>query len=142
MSANNNELAEDVREIARRVAASSKSNRKWDAVGAAVAESIGLEREDVYVTTVGLVRNVAVRLTQSRPARRGRVGIVMWTGADDDLERAVNGARGACDEIRRLTLVFAEDGDGMGLVAIIKPSEEQVPEALAAAYPAASVMDC
>ncbi len=137
-------LAADIRAIANDVVESNTSTTKWDPVGDVVAEALHMDPEDVYVATVGgLSRNVGVRLTQSRAARSAEVAAVMWTGGHGEpVDRAVNAAIRACRETPRLTLIFADQGSGMTLVAIVKPKGHPVPNALATEYPAASVFDC
>lgn len=135
-------LARHIRDRSRLIESTKVSVTKWNPIRDLIAEATNADSSDVYVTTVSKPANVGVRLEQSRKARNSLVVVIMYTGADEDLERCVQAALNRCDG-RRMILVFADDSSGdKTLAAIIKPSIETIPEEIARAFPSASVVDC
>lgn len=135
-------LAQHIRDKSLAIQSTRVSVTKWKPIGDLVAEAIGLSADDVYVTTVSKPGNLGVRLEQSRNARDASVVVVMYTGFEAELERCVQAAVKRCAG-RRLLLVFADDSTGSKtLMAIVKPTDEPIPDEIAVAYPAAAVIDC
>jgi hypothetical protein len=135
-------LAGHIRDRSRLIESTKVSVTKWNPIGDLIAEAGDTDSSDVYVTTVSKPANVGVRLEQSGKARNAPIVVIMYTGANAELERCVQAAAKRCAN-RRMLLVFADDAEGdKTLAAIVKPSDEAIPVDIAGAYPSASVVDC
>jgi hypothetical protein len=66
----------------------------------------------------------------------------MYTGKLDQLEQCVVSAEKRCKERGLTILIFADEGEGFTLVALVKEIGTPIPPTLAAEYPAASVIEC
>ena len=135
-------LAGHIRDRSRLIESTKVSVTKWNPIRDLIAEATDADSSDVYVTTVSKPANVGVRLEQSRKARSALIVVIMYTGANAELERCVQAAAKRCAN-RRMLLVFTDNAEGdKTLAAIIKPSDEAIPVDIARAYPSASVVDC
>lgn len=136
------DLAAEIKRVAAEIQASKVSNTKWGPIEDLIAEATHVAEDDVYAATVSKPGNLSVRMNQSDLALDADVFVAMYTGADDEMERCVTSAVKRCrKQNRRFVLILADQGKGMELVVVVKQPTEGVPSELAAAYPAASVLD-
>ena len=142
MSAYPSSLAAELDETAASIDPSRVSVSKWNPVRDLLAEAIGVDPTDVYVATVSKAGNYSVRFDQSRGAREADVAVAMYPDSDPaELDRIVRSAetRFAVGD-RRFVLVFAFQQSQWSLRALLKDGSDAVPPALAAAWPAATVV--
>ena len=139
MSPQHSSLASDVAATAAPIDPTKVSISKWRPVEGVLAEALHLDPEDVYGATISKPGNLSVRVGQSPRGRAAPVVLLMYTGDGDELEQCVAAAVNHCAD-RDLALLFAEGTQGWTLAAILQPPGATVPAALAAAYPAASVI--
>ena len=83
-----------------------------------------------------------MRLEQSEGARSAPLVVTIYTGSNSKLENCVVSAEKRCRENPRTNLIFANQGAGMTLVAIVKPTSTPVPSVIATEYPGAVVFNC
>jgi hypothetical protein len=141
MSAMSNSLANDIRNIASSVQSAKVSTTKWRPIGDVLAEALSIHPENVYVTTVSKPGNLTVRMEQSARARDAVIVAAMYTGNQPEIAACVVSAQKRSEPGRQI-LIFADNGAGMTLEAIVKQASDSVPAVLAAAYPTATVVDC
>jgi hypothetical protein len=136
-------LAINIDAAATAVDPTEPSTTKWNEVEALLAETLHPTTSGVYVATVSKPGNLKVRAEQSQKGV-GAVALAgMYTGRQDQLDQCVASARKRCVERGLLILLFAPGvGGKWTLQAIVKPTASPVPPKLAAAYPAASVINC
>src|SRR4051812_38527589 len=99
-------LANDFNMAASAVDDTEVSTTKWRGVGGVLAETLGYNDDDIYVTTVSKPGNVTVRMGQSPKARGADLIVMMYTGHAAQLPQAVDTAA------RRA----ADDGNGQGVL--------------------------
>lgn len=143
MSAHQYPLAKELDETARSIDPSRVSVSKWNPVRDLLAEAIGVDPTDVYVATVSKAGNYGVRFGQSRGAREADIAVAMYPDSDPvELDRILRSAEmRLSEEDRRFVLVFAFQRSQWSLRALLKSRAEPVPAAVAAAWPAATVVN-
>jgi hypothetical protein len=141
MSAPSSALATEFDQASGSVVSSLVSVSKWRPVQDLIAEALAVDPGDVYVATVSKAGNLGVRFGQSKRARDASVAIAMYDDNDPvELQRIVSSAETKfAEEDRDLVLVFAS-GRQWSLIALVKHTSDPVPPALAAAWPAATVL--
>jgi hypothetical protein len=135
-------ISEHIGQRAQRINPSAPSTTNWWPVRELIAEAIGLEPEDVYVSTISKPGNLKPRSEQSQRGVSSKILAGMYTGDLNELDRCVTSAVKRCRERNLTILLFADHGQGFSLAAIIKPGSAPLPSTLATEYPAASVIDC
>jgi len=136
-------LAKELDETARSIDPSRVSVSKWNPVRDVLAEAIGVDPTDVYVATVSKAGNYGVRFGQSRGAREADIAVAMYPDSDPvELDRILRSAETRfAEEDRRFVLVFASQRSQWSLRALLKGRADSVPPAVAAAWPAATVVN-
>jgi hypothetical protein len=135
-------IAGHIKERAQQIDPSAPSTTNWWPVRELVAEAMGLEPEEVYVSTISKPGNLKPRSEQSQRGVGSKVLVGMYTGALIELDRCVTSAEKRCRERGLTILVFADAGAGFTLEAIVKPTNVPVPHTVATEYPAATVISC
>jgi hypothetical protein len=131
-------LAGHIRAVSTGIDPAKQSNTKWNPIRDLLAESLHLREDDVYVATISKPGNLSVRLEQSRASRAADVVVGMYTGRNAQLTQCVDAA--VTHAGGRLVLLFTGGPGSWNLTAIVKSKAQSVPSALAAEYPAASVV--
>ena len=134
-------LATSIRAVAAQIDPTPPSVSKWNPVKDVLADSLGEDPDDFYVTTISKPGNVSVRFGQSEHARSAPFVGAMYTGDRKQLSQCIEAIASRCAG-REMVLVFTEDALGWTLTAVVKPPSVVLPPLLASEYPAASIVNC
>jgi len=133
-------FAEQFAMKAEKVDAEITSTTNWHGVRDLIAEQIGLDRPEVYVTTISKPGNVSPRFRQSKAAVRASVLVGMHTDRPTELPGTVSAAKEIATE-RGASAIIAMRESGVWLVvAILRPKGDERLDPVAQCYPGAMVL--
>ncbi|HEU4738544.1 MAG TPA: hypothetical protein VFS54_05610 [Solirubrobacterales bacterium] len=116
------------------------STTNWHGTRNLIAEQVGVEPEDVYVTTISKPENVSVRFFQSKAVFRASLLIAMHTDAPATVPGTVRALREIAVE-REVSAAVATIEDGKwSVVEILSQPGDEAAEELARCYPEATVV--
>lgn len=125
---------------AGKVNPSAPSTTNWNGVRDLLAEELGREPEDVYVSTISKPGNVSVRFKQSDAAQDGPVLLAMHTDEAKNLARTLEALRKIVAPRGAFAAVAARGHDGWQIVGMIVEEGEPDAAALLEHYPHAIVV--
>ena len=125
---------------AEKVNPSAPSTTNWNGVRDLLAEELGREPEDVYVSTISKPGNVSVRFKQSDAAQGGPVLLAMHTDEAKNLTRTLEALRKIVASRGAFAAVAARGHGGWKIVGMIADEGEPDAAALLEHYPHAIVV--
>lgn len=125
---------------AAKVNPSAPSTTNWNGVRDLLAEELGREPEDVYVSTVSKPGNVSVRFKQSDAAQGRQVLLAMHTDKPKNLGKTIKALRKIAAPRGAFAAVAARGDGGWRIVGLVAEPDEPDTEALLQHYPQAMVV--
>jgi hypothetical protein len=125
---------------AAKVKAGAPSTTNWYGIRNLIAEQVGLDPEDVYVTTISKPANVSVRFFQSKAVFRASLLVAMHTDSPITIPGTVRALRDIAGE-RGVSAVVATPVSGeWSVVEILGQPANEVAKELAKCFPEATVL--
>ena len=116
------------------------SNTSWHGVRNLIAEQVGLEPEDVYLTTISKPANVSVRFFQSKAVFRSSLLVAMHTDSSATVPGTVRALREiAVERGVSAAVAIREDGEWLVVEILCQPADKAAEE-LSRCYPAATAV--
>jgi len=134
------EFAKHFANRAGKVNPSAPSTTNWNGVRDLLAEELGREPEEVYVSTVSKPGNVSVRFKQSDAAQGGPVLLAMHTDKAKKLGKTIEALRKIAAPRGAFAAVAAQGDDGWRIVGMVADEGEANADVLLEHYPQAMVV--
>lgn len=125
---------------AAKVNPSAPSTTKWNGVRALFAEELGLEPNDVYVTTLSKPGNATVRFGQSAAALSASVLVGMHTDSPAVIEQTINTTSKIVAERNSIAAVAMREAGDWIVVAVLAKRSNGDAASIARCYPDAVVL--
>jgi hypothetical protein len=136
----NTDFAQHFATRAAKVNPSAPSTTNWNGVRDLLAEELGREFEDVYVSTISKPGNVSVRFKQSDAAQEGPVLLAMHTDMAKNLGKTIEALRKIAAPRGAFAVVAARGDDGWQIVGMVADDGESDVAILLKHYPNAMVV--
>jgi len=125
---------------AGRVDSESSSTTKWHGVRNLLAEHLGLEQSEIYVTTISRPSNVRPRFFQSEGATDASLLVGMYTGHADEVPATLAATKKIAAK-RGVSVVLAtQDAAGWSVAVVLRPRGDRRLDSLAGVYPEAAML--
>jgi hypothetical protein len=125
---------------AGKVNPSAPSTTNWNGIRDLLAEELGREPEDVYVSTISKPSNVSVRFKQSDAARARPVLLAMHTDLAKNLGKTIDALRKLAAPRGAFAVVAARGDGGWRIVSMLADEREPDATTLLAHFPDAIVV--
>lgn len=125
---------------AAKVNPEAPSTSKWNGVRDLLAEDLGLDPDEIYVTTISKTGNVSVRFGQSEAARSADVLVAMHTGRSSELEGTIEALRRVAAPRSRVGVIAARDPQGWSIAAALGPPGDATAAAITSSNPSAVLL--
>ncbi len=140
MSSLSSDFARHFADRAAKVNPSIPSTTNWNGVRDLLAEELGREDEEVYVSTISKPGNVSVRFKQSDAAQVRQVLLAMHTDEPKNLMKTIEALRKLVKPRGAFAAVAAQGDNGWQIVGIVGDDEEDDTKVLLQHYPQAMIV--